>query len=120
LFLVDEGLASSRSRPCLVYPEIAHDPIHPAIEARARQPLSATAQGALDRHLTKVVRIGRIAGEPDGKPPQPRQQRQNALLELLRQRPYLSRWIKRTRGFVSSMVLYNFFERDPCAIGSRS
>ena len=73
------GLA--RPCPCSVDPEIAHDPVAPAVEPSARLPLVARSQCTFDRGLRQIVGIGGIAAERMREPTQPRQQGGELVLE---------------------------------------
>ena len=79
--LADKGLQAAGLLAALVDPDIAHDPIHPAIEPRADLPARAVGERAFDCHLTEIVTIGRIAGQPDREATQPGQQGQQVFLE---------------------------------------
>ena len=88
--LVDEGLAAPVAGTHFVYPDIAHHPVHPAVEPRALLPLAARAQGAFDGGLAKIIGLARIARKPGGKAPQAREQCKDAIGEGIGQCRYLS------------------------------
>jgi len=89
-FGIRKDVGAPHRRPCLIDPDVAHNPIHPTVEARALLPLLAAAKRALYRHLAKVVSMGRMARQPGREPSQPWQERQYPLFKPLCQNSGLS------------------------------
>lgn len=56
---VHESFAATRAGPPFIDEYIAHNPVHPAVEAGSFLPLVAAGKSALDGHLAQIVAIGR-------------------------------------------------------------
>ena len=57
------------------------DPEQPAVEPRSRLELAERSKRLFHAHLCKVVRVGRVAGQRMGEPPQARPHRQQLDIE---------------------------------------
>ncbi len=80
-FCRGKGFGGPLTRAGFVDPQVAHDPIYPAVEAGAGLPLVARLERPLQRGLAQIVAIGTIARQAGGKAPQPGQDRQQIMLE---------------------------------------
>src|SRR3546814_12740265 len=58
-----EGAGGALPGAALVDPQIAHDPIHPAIQSRSRLPLIACPERLFPRRLAENVSIGAVRSE---------------------------------------------------------
>jgi len=92
------------ARAQLVEPRVAHDAEHPARQRCVRPQLPGARQSPLDRDLHQVVGVVRISGERTRKAPQPRQQRDQRLAQLLRRRAHVYAGIT----FMSA-IFFHFF-----------
>src|SRR3546814_12452191 len=70
-----EGAGGALPGAALVDPQIAHDPIHPAIQSRSRLPLIACPERLFQRRLAEIVRIGTVPRQAGGKAPQRSEER---------------------------------------------
>ena len=81
LFLWRKCLGPPLARPCLIDPDVSHDPVHPAVQPGSIFPQVPAPQGPFDRRLAKIVAIRHIARQARRETAQTRQKRQQFIFK---------------------------------------